>query len=250
MREQLNQSLKQKWQEWEIPREADGKWPEKARKLHAEWWQQRIARQKEIDTSIAAKADFEYLYDKPYEDKRKVRVAGPFTVERLSPHRVLAVDENDEPIDRSKAQGEDEQGFVRMILEISRPPACSRRTRKTRSRSPPLLRGREISFARRGAIWKARGRAQRSALPSSLGRSSAPCPVPIWWKRRARPGMPRSMSGWLARSICCQSTSWNRNVEVQSQPFQLILRNGFLIAPSLRVLNRFGVSRHRRSPSH
>ena len=59
----------------------------------------RIARQKEIDASIAAKAEFEYLYDKPYEDKKKVRVAGPFTVESLSPHRVLGVDENDELID-------------------------------------------------------------------------------------------------------------------------------------------------------
>src|ERR1700719_3864400 len=39
------------------------------------------------------------LYDKPYADNKKVRVAGPFTVESLSPHRVLAVDENDELID-------------------------------------------------------------------------------------------------------------------------------------------------------
>ncbi len=55
-----------------------------AKKLHADWWQARIARQKEIDASIAAKAEFEYLYDKPYEDKKKVRVAGPFTVESLA----------------------------------------------------------------------------------------------------------------------------------------------------------------------
>ena len=47
---------------------------------------------KEIDASIAAKADFENLYDKPQEDKKKVRVAGAFTVESLSPHRILAVD--------------------------------------------------------------------------------------------------------------------------------------------------------------
>jgi len=53
----------------------------------------RIARQKEIDASIAAKAEYEYLYDKPYEDNKKVRVAGPFTVESLSPHRALGVDE-------------------------------------------------------------------------------------------------------------------------------------------------------------
>jgi adenine-specific DNA-methyltransferase len=118
LREQLNAVLKQKWEEWEIPREADEKWPEPAKKLHAEWWQQRIARQKEIDASIAAKAEFEYLYDKPYDDKRKVRVAGPFTVESLSPHRVLAVDEDDELIDgASKSKDGDEQGFVQMILE-------------------------------------------------------------------------------------------------------------------------------------
>ncbi len=117
LREQLNAALKQKWEEWEIPRESPDKWSEPAKKLHAAWWQQRIARQKEVDASIAAKADFEYLYDKPYEDKRKVRVAGPFTVESLSPHRVLAVDENDELIDGAKSKGGDEQDFVRMILE-------------------------------------------------------------------------------------------------------------------------------------
>jgi len=118
LRDQLNSALKQKWEEWEIPRDAGERWPQNAKKLHAQWWDQRIARQREIDASIAAKAEFEYLYDKPYDDKRKVRVAGPFTVESLSPHRVLAVDENDELIDGlAVSKGEDEQGFVRMILE-------------------------------------------------------------------------------------------------------------------------------------
>ena len=40
-----------------------------------------------LTTSIAAKADYEYLYNKAFEDKNTVRVAGPFTVESLSPHR-------------------------------------------------------------------------------------------------------------------------------------------------------------------
>ena len=79
-------------------------WPDAAQESHADWWEARIARQKEIDASIAAKAEFEYLYDKPYEDKKKVRVAGPFTVESLSPHRVLGVDENDELIDPAAAR--------------------------------------------------------------------------------------------------------------------------------------------------
>ncbi len=120
LREKLNATLKKQWQEWEIPREADSKWPDAAKKLHAEWWQARIARQKEIDASIAAKAEFEYLYDKPYPDIRKVRVAGPFTVESLSPHRVLGVDENDDLIDPASEPGAEyaaRQTFPQMILE-------------------------------------------------------------------------------------------------------------------------------------
>ncbi|RIK56445.1 site-specific DNA-methyltransferase, partial [candidate division KSB1 bacterium] len=134
LREQLNKALgrtltpgpspkrrgEKAWEEWEIPREAEDKWPDQAKKLHTEWWKQRIARQKEIDASIAAKAEFEYLYDKPYEDNKKVRVAGPFTAESLSPHRVLGVDENDELID-SVADAKIGYGklwdFAQVILE-------------------------------------------------------------------------------------------------------------------------------------
>jgi len=120
LREQLNAALKKTWQEWEIPREADAKWSDTAKKLHADWWQARIARQQEIDKSIAAKAEFEYLYDKPYGDKKKVRVAGPFTVESLSPHRMLSVDENDELIDtvaQQKLGYGVKKDFTAIILE-------------------------------------------------------------------------------------------------------------------------------------
>jgi len=47
----------------------------------------------EIDAAIARHAETELLYDKPYEDSKRVRVTGPFTVESLSPHRVLATDD-------------------------------------------------------------------------------------------------------------------------------------------------------------
>ena len=101
------------------PRPADP-WPEAPAALHAQWWEQRIARQQEIDAAIAARADYEYLYDKPYEDRNVVRVAGPFTVDSLSPHRTLAVDEDDELIDRAAeprtAYGE-AADFASMILE-------------------------------------------------------------------------------------------------------------------------------------
>lgn len=120
LRKELNAALMKQWQEWEVPRDADKAWPDAAKTLHAEWWEARAARQKEIDASIAAKAEFEYLYDKPYSDNKKVRVAGPFTVESLSPHRILGVDENEELIDGLREDGAEygaRQSFPEMILE-------------------------------------------------------------------------------------------------------------------------------------
>jgi adenine-specific DNA-methyltransferase len=135
LRQSLNAALRKNWQEWEIPREAGAEWPDAARRLHADWWQARIARQREIDKSIEARAEFEYLYDKPYDDKKKVRVAGPFTVESLSPHRVLAVDENDELIDEApgaKATSGVERDFVQMILENLRTAGVQQAHREDR----------------------------------------------------------------------------------------------------------------------
>lgn len=108
------------------PREAPNGWPAAATAALARFWEARIQRQREIDASIAAKAEFEYLYDKPYTDNAKARVAGPFTVESLSPHRTLAVDWDDELIDtldaaegKRKAETADDtfSDFAHMILE-------------------------------------------------------------------------------------------------------------------------------------
>ena len=71
LRAELNDALGTSYEEWEIPRDAADAWPEEVKRIHADWWELRIARQKEIDASIAAKADYEYLYDKPYEDNKK-----------------------------------------------------------------------------------------------------------------------------------------------------------------------------------
>ncbi len=84
--------------EWEVPRAPADGWSDAASSAHARFWDARVARQREIDACIAASAEYEHLYDKPYEDNKKVRVAGPFTVESLSPHRLAAFDENDELI--------------------------------------------------------------------------------------------------------------------------------------------------------
>ena len=127
LREELNKALNTSWEEWDIPREADKSWPKKAKTLHQQWWDLRTARQKEIDADIAARADFEYLYDKPYEDRNKVRVAGPFTVESLSPHRLIISGDVEEPSDIAPATqaSNDHQfegtapdrDFAEMILE-------------------------------------------------------------------------------------------------------------------------------------
>lgn len=123
LRALLNEALGETWEEWEIPRQAGDDWGDVATDTHTQWWEARIARQKEIDASIAAKADYEYLYDKPYQDNAKIRVAGPFTVESLSPHRTLAVDQDDELVDTlDAAQGkratpDEDTDFVTMVLE-------------------------------------------------------------------------------------------------------------------------------------
>ncbi|MBF0258633.1 MAG: site-specific DNA-methyltransferase [Desulfamplus sp.] len=124
---QINSEMNTRYTMKSLPDKPYDMWTDKkAISTHGKWWDLRIARQKEIDASIAAKADFEYLYDKPYEDRKKVRVAGPFTVESLSPHRVMAVDENDELVDTAQKKKSDqgvnphtggEEDFVRMILE-------------------------------------------------------------------------------------------------------------------------------------
>ena len=116
----LNQELGRNYTLDDVPDHPRDPWESTPTDLHRRWWEQRIARQKEIDASIATKADYEYLYNKPYENKKTVRVAGPFTVESLSPHRVLGVGEDDELIDIGKedstAYGA-KQSFPQMILE-------------------------------------------------------------------------------------------------------------------------------------
>ena len=116
----LNGALGRNYTIADVPDQPRDPWDAGPTDVHRRWWEARIARQKAIDESIAAKADYEYLYDKPYEDRAIVRVAGPFTVESLAPHRTLGVDENDKLIDQlaeSKADYDVQQDFATTILE-------------------------------------------------------------------------------------------------------------------------------------
>ena len=146
LRATLNAALKKSWEEWEIPREAEEAWPEAARAAHAAWWQARIARQREIDASIARAADVELLYDRPYEDKSRVRVAGPFTVESLSPHRVIPADQQDNEEELAPAAAKRRRAleaapptdFAAMVLENLRTAGVQGRDKADRVRFTAL----------------------------------------------------------------------------------------------------------------
>ena len=132
LRKELNRVLGTSWEEWEIPRDAEETWRGEARSLHARWWARRIARQEEIDASISANTDYEYLYDKPYEDRTKVRVAGPFTAESISPHRVLGVDEDGDVIAESSNGYGSEYDFAQVMLDNLRTAGVQQANREDR----------------------------------------------------------------------------------------------------------------------
>jgi adenine-specific DNA-methyltransferase len=72
----------------------------------------------EIDAAIARHSESELLVDQPYEDRKKVRVTGRFTVESLSPHRVL--DEERPPptaTEAAAAADADAPSFEQTILD-------------------------------------------------------------------------------------------------------------------------------------
>lgn len=116
IRKEINARLKVDWQEWEIPNQVNGSWPTTVKELHSKWWKARVERQEEIDSSIFRKAEYRHLTDSPYEDKSKVRVTGPFTVESLYPHRVVSDSSaaNSTEPDRHKIDNSEE--FEKTIL--------------------------------------------------------------------------------------------------------------------------------------
>lgn len=91
----LNNELNKKWEEWEVPFDADPDWSDEARKLHEDYIQVRRERQEVIDKSIQKNAQLEILYDKPNIDSRKARVTGPFTVEAVPAATVKSLEDLD-----------------------------------------------------------------------------------------------------------------------------------------------------------
>ena len=76
---------------------------------------QRGMSAQELDAALARYAESEILYDQPSLDPKIVRVCGPFTVESLSPHRVLDLDASDAPASEAVADGN--YNFVKVVLD-------------------------------------------------------------------------------------------------------------------------------------
>ena len=117
---QLNKLLKKKWEEWEIPREPEDKWSDEAKELLQQWWKLKGDRASEIDESIARNSDSEILYDQPYEDNKRIRVTGPFTVESLSPHRVLSTNEERPTSENEGIQQASDNFEIRIIENLKK----------------------------------------------------------------------------------------------------------------------------------
>jgi len=115
----LNSALRKTYAEWEVPCSLSHEWPKEASAPFFAYIEIKKQRQEEIDRSILAKSDYERLADKPYEDKKKVRVAGPFTVESLTPHRMLTVNEEGDAVDltESRLGFTAKKNFAELILE-------------------------------------------------------------------------------------------------------------------------------------
>ncbi|MGA7325406.1 MAG: site-specific DNA-methyltransferase, partial [Rhodomicrobium sp.] len=92
---ELNAVLNRNYNIDTLPEHAGEPLQSEAIPFHTAWWEKRLERQAKIDASIAANAVDEPLVDRPYEVKGIVRVAGPFTFDSLSPHRVLPANEED-----------------------------------------------------------------------------------------------------------------------------------------------------------
>jgi adenine-specific DNA-methyltransferase len=118
----------------------------------------------ELDAAIARHAETETLYDKPYEDPKRIRVTGPFTVESLSPHRVLSSEE-DTPTALEVAERESAHGhFEAMILDNLRKAGVQNTKKKERlvfDRLEPHA-GRWIHAT--GVYTDAEGKTRRAAV--------------------------------------------------------------------------------------
>ncbi len=167
-RAKLNKALEESWEEWEVPHEAKNGWPKDARDAHAEFWRLRRERQAEMDASIARHSQQEILYDQPYEDNKRVRVTGPFTVESLSPHRRISVEEKKELAevgrDGWKVKELGPNQFGNIIIENLRTSGVSNRQKGERLKFDRLEPYAGMWIQAEGEYTDSKGKSRRVAV--------------------------------------------------------------------------------------
>ena len=120
LRAKLNAALKKTWEEWEIPRDADAKWsPRRRRPRRVVGGADRAARRRSTPRS-RRRPSSSTSTTSPTRTRSASAWRGRSRSRACSPHRVLAVDENDnliDPLDPPGTPVGERQGFVQMILE-------------------------------------------------------------------------------------------------------------------------------------
>ena len=133
------------------------------------------------------------LYDRPYEDKSRVRVAGPFTVESLSPHRVVPAERGgaDRHARRRRAasaaarsRSRRRTDFADMVLEHLRTAGVHQQEKGDRINFTASSRWPGEYIGAEGRFMEGENGAPRRA--SSSARNSAPSRASISSPPRAR----------------------------------------------------------------
>ena len=131
IRAEMNRLIGENWEEWEVPAETDTEWDAEFQKLHRYWLSRKRERQLMMDASTAKRAKSEVLYDQPYQDKKRIRVTGPFTMESLSPHLVLDPT-NTEQSTPTSVSSENVQDYHKHILEHLKTAGVQNRLKEQR----------------------------------------------------------------------------------------------------------------------
>lgn len=114
LRQQLSTTLQQDYQhDWQIPSYPSDNWSDTAKSQHKEWQNACRDRQQEIDESNTRNAELVPLHDSPRKEPGIVRTTGPFTMEALSPRRILPV----EPGERLQQAADDHAHFVQIVMD-------------------------------------------------------------------------------------------------------------------------------------
>lgn len=95
LQHKLNKSLGVNWEDWQIPSKPGNDWSSDALNIYNQWVSLHSERQASIDESNRKCASVKLCKDDPLVDNGIVRVAGPFTIESMSPHRYTELQDSE-----------------------------------------------------------------------------------------------------------------------------------------------------------